>query len=232
MTLDEKSGRTMLGYYLQLTLWTLFNAVVTFLADGTLAYPGCWAMNEMFGGGGVVMVAWLSRRSPQLLRERMSPPIQKHQERWDRIWLSLFILAFLVWFAFMPWDAARRYFTAVPLWLQAVGGLLIVANYAGTFWTFNANTFAAPVVKIQEGQTVIDTGPYALVRHPMYASALLLFLGMPLLFGSWSGLWGTAVLGIALAWRSVREETVLRRQFANYDDYSRRVRYRLVPLVW
>ena len=89
MTLDEKSGRTMLGYYLQLTLWTLFLAVVTFLAAGTLAYPGGWAMIVLFGGGGVVMVAWLSRRSPQLLRERMSPPIQKHQERWDRIWLSL-----------------------------------------------------------------------------------------------------------------------------------------------
>jgi len=126
-----------------------------------------------------------------LLRERMSSPIQKSQEGWDKIWLSLFVLAFCLWFAFIPWDAARSNFTAVPFWLQVVGALLILANYAGCFWIFNVNSFAAPVVKIQEGQTVIDTGPYALVRHPMYSSSLLLFLGMPLLLGSWLGLWGS-----------------------------------------
>lgn len=232
MTSQAKGQRTLVGYYMQLFLWMVFMAVVTFLAAGTLDYPAGWIMIILFGGCGLILIAWLSRRSPQLLRERMSSPIQKDQEGWDKIWLSLFVLAFCLWFAFMPWDAARSSFTAVPVWLQVLGGLLIVANYAGCFWTFNENTFAAPVVKIQEGQTVIDTGPYALVRHPMYSSALLLFFGMPLLLGSWSGLWGSLVLSIALAWRSTNEEKALRRQFIDYDDYSRRVRYRLVPYIW
>ena len=232
MTSQAKHERTMASYYLQLFLWVLLMAAVTFLAAGTLAYPPGWIMVVLFGVGGVAVIVWLSQRSPQLLRERMSPPIQKGQEAWDKIWLSLFVLAFFLWFAFMPWDAARSNFKAVPVWLQVVGGLLILANYAGCFWTFNANTFAAPVVKIQEGQTVIDTGPYALVRHPMYSSSLLLFLGMPLLLGSWLGLWGSLVLGVALAWRSVNEEKALRRQFVDYDDYSRRVRYRLIPYLW
>ncbi|WP_054310689.1 isoprenylcysteine carboxylmethyltransferase family protein [Mesorhizobium sp. 1M-11] len=232
MTSQAKGQRTLVGYYLQLLLWMVFMAVVTFLAAGTLAYPAGWIMIVLFGGGGVALIAWLSRRSPQLLRERMSSPIQKGQEGWDKVWLSLFVLAFCLWFAFMPWDAARSNFTAVPLWLQVVGALLILANFVGCFWTFNVNSFAAPVVKIQEGQTVIDTGPYALVRHPMYSSALLLFFGMPLLLGSWAGLWGSLALSLALAWRSVNEEKALRRQFVDYDDYSRRVRYRLVPHVW
>lgn len=232
MTSPTDRERSMAGYYLQLLLWMIFMAVITFLAAGTLAYPAGWVMIILFGGCGLILITWLARRSPQLLRERMSSPIQKGQENWDKVWLSLFVLAFCLWFAFMPWDAARSNFTAIPVWLQAIGGLLIVANYAGCFWTFNENSFAAPVVKIQEGQTVIDTGPYALVRHPMYSSALLLFFGMPLLLGSWTGLWGSLVLSIALAWRSVNEEKALRRQFADYDDYSRRVRYRLVPYIW
>ncbi|WP_379067947.1 methyltransferase family protein [Mesorhizobium sp. UC22_110] len=222
----------MIRYYLQLIVWMLFMAGITFLAAGTLAYPAGWTMIILFGGGGIAMIAWLAHRSPQLLRERMASPIQKDQEGWDKIWLSLFTLAFFAWFAFMPWDAARSNFMAVPMWLQITGGLLILANYAGCFWTFNENTFAAPVVKIQEGQTVIDTGPYALVRHPMYSSALLLFFGMPLLLGSWSGLWGSLVLSLALAWRSVNEEKALRRQFVDYGDYSQRVRYRLIPYLW
>lgn len=232
MTSQAKGQRTLASYYLQLLLWMVFMAVVTFLAAGTFAYPAGWIMIVLFGGGGVALIAWLSRRSPQLLRERMSSPIQKGQEGWDKVWLSLFVLAFFLWFAFMPWDAARSNFIAVPFWLQVVGALLVLANYAGCFWTFNVNSFAAPVVKIQEGQTVIDTGPYALVRHPMYSSALLLFFGMPLLLGSLTGLWGALVLSIALAWRSVNEEKALRRQFVDYDDYSRRVRDRLVPYIW
>jgi protein-S-isoprenylcysteine O-methyltransferase Ste14 len=133
---------------------------------------------------------------------------------------------------FMSWDAARTGFTAVPPWLQAAGALCILLNGAGTWWTFRENTFAAPVVKIQEGQKVIDTGPYAFVRHPMYASTLFLFIGVPLLLGSWLGLAFAAMIVLGLAWRAVREENTLRAELPGYDAYAARVRYRLVPFVW
>jgi protein-S-isoprenylcysteine O-methyltransferase Ste14 len=94
------------------------------------------------------------------------------------------------------------------------------------------NTFAAPVVKIQEGQRVIETGPYAIVRHPMYASALFLFIGVPLLLGSWLGLAFSALLILAIAWRAVQEERVLRAELRGYEDYTTRVRYRFIPFVW
>jgi len=102
----------------------------------------------------------------------------------------------------------------------------------GAWRTFRENSFAAPVVKLQEGQKTIDTGPYAIVRHPMYASALALFIGAPLLLGSYLGLVGSVVLILAIAWRAVNEERVLRASLKGYDDYMKRVRYRFAPGVW
>src|SRR5262249_1768899 len=143
-----------------------------------------------------------------------------------------FVIGFYAWLAFMSHDAARTGFHAMPVSLQILGFLVIVINGAGTWWTFRENAFAAPVVKIQENQRVIDTGPYAFVRHPMYASALFLFLGVPLLLGSWMGLAFSLLFIAGLAWRTVREEHTLRTELPGYEAYAARVRYRFVPGVW
>ncbi len=158
------------------------------------------------------MILWLSKHSPSLLRERMASPLQRDQKPWDRVWLSLFMLGFCAWMAFMGWDAARTGFTAVPLWLQVLGGLAILVNSVGYLVDVpGEHAFAAPVVKIQKGQHVIDTGPYAIVRHPMYAGALFFLVGLPLLLGSWLGLAFSVlfILGIASA-RSARGERLAR----------------------
>ncbi|ETR77330.1 isoprenylcysteine carboxyl methyltransferase [Afipia sp. P52-10] len=222
----------MLRYLLQLLVWTVFMAVLVLWPAGTLVYPAGWVLIAMFGIGGLAMVLWLARQSPDLLRERMASPLQRAQKPWDRAWLGLFILGFCSWIALMGWDAARAGFTAIPFWLQGLGGVCIVLNGAGTWWTFRENAFAAPVVKIQTGQRTIDTGPYALVRHPMYASTVFLFLGVPLLLGSWLGLVLAVLLVLALAWRTVHEERTLRRELSGYEAYAARVRYRIIPLVW
>jgi protein-S-isoprenylcysteine O-methyltransferase Ste14 len=88
------------------------------------------------------------------------------------------------------------------------------------------------VVKIQQGQRAIDTGPYAIVRHPMYTSALFLFIGVPLLLGSWLGLAVSALFILAIAWRAVHEERVLHAELSGYESYAARVRYRFIPFVW
>lgn len=222
----------MIRIWLQLAFWMLFMAALVMWPAGTLAYPGGWALIALHAVGGVATILWLARRSPSLLRERMAAPVQRDQKPWDRVWLVLFILAFCFWNGFSSWDAARNGFTAVPVWLQVAGALLILLNSAGVWWTFRENAFAAPVIKIQEGQRVIDTGPYALVRHPMYASAMFLFIGTPLLLGSWRGLALSAILILAIAWRAVHEERTLRQELPGYADYTVRVRYRFAPLVW
>lgn len=222
----------MAVYMLQLLIWTVFMGILILWPAGTLAYPGAWALLALFTVGGVAMVLWLSKRSPSLLRERMASPLQREQKPWDRIWLMLFMVGYCAWMAFMSWDAARTGFTAVPVWLQVIGGLFILVNYAGTYWTFRENAFAAPVVKIQKGQRAIDSGPYAYVRHPMYASAIFLLIGTPLLLGSWIGLLLSLVFILGVAWRAVHEEGALRDELQGYSDYAARVRYRLVPHVW
>lgn len=222
----------MLIYLLQLLAWTVFMAVLILWPTGTLAYPAGWVLIVLFGFGGLAMVLWLARKSPSLLRERMASPLQRDQKSWDRVWIGIFIVGFCAWMAFMGWDAARTRFEAMPLWLQVLGGVFIVLNGVGTWWTFRENAFAAPVVKIQQGQRTIDTGPYAIVRHPMYASTLLLFAGVPLLLGSWLGLLLAAVFILGLGWRTVHEEQTLRAELSGYEAYAERVRYRIVPFVW
>jgi len=213
-------------------IWFVFMGALLFLPAGTMAFPGAWALMILLVTGGVTVTAWLAKHSPRLLQERLGAPIQHGQKWWDRIWTPLFMCAFCGWLAAMGWDASRTRFNAVPAWGQVLGGLAVALSMLGGWWAFRVNAFAAPVVKIQEGQKVIDTGPYAAVRHPMYADALLLFAGAPLLLGSWLGLMLAPVLILGMAWRAVHEEEVLRRDLVGYDEYARRVRYRLIPGIW
>lgn len=222
----------MIGILLQLALWTALLGVLILWPAGTPDYPGAWVLLALFGLGGLAMVLWLQKHSPRLLRERMASPWQREQKPWDRVWLAVFMLGFFVWMAFMGFDAARTGFSAIPLWLQVIGVLAILLNGAGTWWTFRENAFAAPVVKVQKDQQVIDTGPYAIVRHPMYASTLFLFIGMPLLLGSWLGLVFAGVFILAIAWRAVHEERTLIAELKGYADYAERVRWRIIPFIW
>jgi protein-S-isoprenylcysteine O-methyltransferase Ste14 len=222
----------MLILTLQIIAWTAAMAVVLLWPAGTLAYPGGWAFIVLFGTAGFVISVWLYKHNPRLLRERMASPIQREQKPWDRAFLSAFIIGFFAWMAFMAWDASRAHFVAVPGWLQAVGGVAVSLGFLGGWLAFRENTFAAPVVKIQEGQKPIDTGVYGIVRHPMYAGAVVYLVGLPLLLGSWRGLALTPVLILGLAWRIVHEERTLRGELPGYNEYTARVRYRLVPYVW
>src|SRR5262249_50333996 len=154
----------------------------------TLAYPGAWVFLAIFLVGGVAVTAWMARYSPSLLRERMSSPLQREQKAWDKLFLTILIVGFATWLAVTGLGAAPSSFAAVPAWPQAAAASVVAYYMHGAWATFRANAFAAGLVKVQEGHKVIDPGPYAVVRHPMYASALFFFAGTPLLLGSWLGL--------------------------------------------
>jgi protein-S-isoprenylcysteine O-methyltransferase Ste14 len=213
-------------------LWFVLTGALIFWPAGTLAYPGGWAFIIVLAGGGLAMTIWLAKTNPTLLRERLRSPVQRNQTPWDRIWAPIFFAMFIGWLAFMGWDARRTGFMAVPAWAQGLGALGCVAAMVGSWRTLRENPFAAPVVKIQEGHRVIDTGPYAVVRHPMYATALPMLAGMPLLLGSWWGFALSPILILGIAWRAVHEERTLRTQLKGYDEYAARVRYRFIPSVW
>jgi protein-S-isoprenylcysteine O-methyltransferase Ste14 len=164
----------------------------------------------------------------------MGPIIQRGQKGWDKLLLSVFFLLYLLWLVLIAFDAKRFAWSAVPVWLEVVGGMLICVTFYVMWLVTRENSFAAPVVKVQKerGHKVVSTGPYAFVRHPMYGGIIPLFIGTPLLLGSWWGLLFSVVLLLLLAIRAVLEERTLMAELDGYADYARRVRYRLVPRLW
>jgi protein-S-isoprenylcysteine O-methyltransferase Ste14 len=210
----------------------LVMGAVLFASAGSLAWPGAWAFLVEMGVSSVWLGLWLARHDRALLAERLGAPVAKAQSPWDRVFMVAALILFLAWMGFMGWNWRTSHRADVALWLQGVGFALIAACMWVGFLTFRANSFAAPVVKLQSDQTVATGGPYRYVRHPMYAGALLYFLGVPLVLGEWRGLGLTPFLVVGLAARAVGEERVLRAGLAGYADYASRVRYRFVPLVW
>ncbi|TIU61011.1 MAG: isoprenylcysteine carboxylmethyltransferase family protein, partial [Mesorhizobium sp.] len=147
--------------------------------------------------------------------------------------LSILLIGIFAWLALMGLDF-RFGWSAAPVWVQAIGMLVLLVGIWICYLTMLENSFAAPVVKIQDerGQKVITTGPYGYVRHPMYAGAILYFAGTALVLGSWWGLALVPVFIVLLAIRTFIEEKTLRTGLRGYDNYAARVRYKLVPMVW
>lgn len=203
-------------------------------AAGTWRWPQAWVFIIEMMASGIAIGLWLARYDPGLLAERMSSPLQRGQAAGDKVLLLCLFIAWPAWLVFMALDAARFEWSHLPAWTQVAGALLILVAMYAFYCTFRENSFAAPVVKIQKerGQTVVTTGPYSLVRHPMYAGGSLLFFAIPMLLGSGYGLALAPAWVILLMLRIPLEERVLRENLAGYGDYMKRVRYRLVPGVW
>jgi protein-S-isoprenylcysteine O-methyltransferase Ste14 len=163
----------------------------------------------------------------------MKPIVQKNQPLWDRILLPVVIVLWLGWLALTGFDA-RNGWSAMPGWLQWIGAAGVAFSMWLWFLVFRENTFLAPVVKIQKerGHKVVSTGPYAIVRHPMYAIGLILIAASTLMLGSWYGFAAVFALAILLIVRTALEDRELKRGLPGYKDYAARVRYRLVPLIW
>jgi protein-S-isoprenylcysteine O-methyltransferase Ste14 len=224
----------MARFVLQTGAWLAFMAVLLFVPAGNWRWAQGWAFLAIFAVGSFGFGVWLRRRDPALLASRLGRPVQPGQPTWDRIFLLAFILVWCGWIALMALDAQRWGTSEVaPAW-NVVGGALVVAGFLGTVAVFRENSFAAPVVRVQaeRGQRLIDTGPYAFVRHPMYASGALYLAGMPLLLGSWYGLLVVPFMIFGVTRRAVLEERLLERELPGYAQYMRRVRYRLIPGVW
>jgi protein-S-isoprenylcysteine O-methyltransferase Ste14 len=221
-------------FLVRTVLYLIIIGAILFGAAGTFDWPEAWiylawAAIISFGGG-----FWLARHDPALLAERLGSLIQRDQKRWDKIFMTIMMALWFGWLVLMGLDAGRYHWSHVPIALQLAGFVLLCLGSYLVGLTFRANSYAAPVVKIQKerGHRVVTTGPYAYVRHPMYAGALLILAGAPLLLGSWWGLAAAAAFVLLIAIRAVLEERMLAAELAGYADYAARVRYRLVPYLW
>jgi protein-S-isoprenylcysteine O-methyltransferase Ste14 len=219
---------------IQTFAWVGTLGALLFLAAGTAHWPEAWIFLIGFTVLGLGLGSSLARRDPGLLEERLRSPIQKNQKGADKILLTVLILLMYAWLAFMALDAVRFGWSRVPRWVEGFGALGVLLSTWIGYRALRANPFAAPVVKIQKerGQRIVTTGPYRYVRHPMYGGALLWFIGLPLLLGSWWGLAAAPVFLVLLVIRIRIEEKALRNELQGYAAYAEQVRYRLVPLIW
>jgi protein-S-isoprenylcysteine O-methyltransferase Ste14 len=205
-----------------------------FLPAGTLAWPAAWAYLTLFFGFTLALSIWLLRFNPDLLAERLTGIGKPDQKTWDKLFLALTAFAFFGWLVVMAFDAVRFHWSRLPPWLQWCGAALLLGSFYIFYLTFRENSYLSPAVRVQteRGQTVISTGPYKYVRHPMYAGFLLFAISTALLLGSCYGLLGALLLVGMIAWRAVREEHVLELELKGYGEYMERVRYRFLPYVW
>jgi protein-S-isoprenylcysteine O-methyltransferase Ste14 len=211
----------------------IFFGVPLFAVAGTLDWPRAW----IFVAAVTALSAWtmfgVLAHDPALLDERYGAPIQRDQPLADKIITPLIALGFLAFVLFIPRDVVHyRMLGSPPLGLALVGFALFVAGWLLITAALRANAFAAPIVKHPEGQRVIDQGPYRIIRHPMYAAALLMFVGMPLWLGSYAGIIAAALPMLPIVARIVVEERTLRRDLLGYADYAARVRWRMIPGLW
>ena len=218
---------------LQSTFFVVALAALLFGSAGSLDWPAAWVFLFVSATLGPACGLRLASTDPALLAERLRPTFQADQPAADKKFMIAFAIASLVWLIAIGLDR-RAHASDVPFALQATGLAMVLLSTAFIMWVFRANSFAAPVVKVQDARhhRVISSGPYAFVRHPMYSGILLLFVGVPLLLGSWWGVAIAPVFFLLFAIRTRIEERTLAEGLPDYADYAARVRYRLVPGLW
>lgn len=209
----------------------LFAAVLLWPA-GRLDWTAGWSYLLLFLATMLVSLVYLLRVNPEVVEHRMQ--IKKGTKRWDIVWSVLFAPLFLAMYVVAGFDAVRFGWSNMPLQLWPMGAVLWLLGNALFTWSMGVNPYFEKTVRIQteRGHHVIDTGPYALIRHPGYLGFFGWALSTPLLLGSWWAL-VPALLSIAsLVVRTGLEDRTLREELGGYQEYAGRVRYRLVPGIW
>jgi protein-S-isoprenylcysteine O-methyltransferase Ste14 len=206
-------------------------ACLLFVPAGTVRYWHAWTYLAIFFGASVLTTIDLMRRDPALLERRMKGGVTKEKRLTEKVIMAGTSLGFVAMLVVPGLD--RRYgWSIVSAPIVVVGDVLIAVGFYFIFLVYRENTFTSATIEIMAGQKVISTGPYAMVRHPMYASASLYLLGTPLALGSYWGLVPVVAMLPLLIWRLLDEERMLSEGLPGYPDYQRTVRYRLVPGIW
>jgi protein-S-isoprenylcysteine O-methyltransferase Ste14 len=209
----------------------LLLAIALFTPAWTLRFWQGWMYLFLFASSSAAITIYLWQRDRALLSRRVSAGPVAEKSRTQQIiqlFASLAFLAILV----VPSLDHRLSWSQVPLWLVLAGDLLVVLGFYIVFRVFCFNTFTTATVEVTEQQTVISTGPYAFVRHPMYSGALIMLLGTPLALASWWGLVPFALMVLVIVVRLLDEEKLLLVDLPGYTEYAARVKFRLVPRVW
>src|SRR5258708_4577829 len=200
-------------------------AALLFGSAGTFDYWQGWHFLAVYFAASIALTLYLARNDPPLLEPRTRGGPWAEKQPAQRL-IILFASAGFIGLLVIPALDRRFGWSHAPPTVELAGDLLILLGWIEIFFVFRENSFTSATIELAPDQRVISTGPYALVRHPMYAAALVMLLGIPLALGSWWGLVALAVISPALIWRIFDEETFLADNLPGYAEYTRKVRYR------
>ena len=218
---------------IRLSAWTAASAALLFATAGTVTWPAAWAYLALIaaitGAHAVIVV----RLHPDLVQERLRPP--SDAKAWDRPLVAIVaVFGPMLLLALCGLDRRFEWSGRSPAWAQAAGLAAVAAGGALSNWAVAANRFFSALVRIQRdrGHSVVDAGPYRYVRHPAYAGSVIYMIGMTFALGSHVALAAAVLVGVVTVVRTSLEDKTLRRELDGYAEYTRRVRFRLLPGVW
>ncbi len=203
-------------------------ALLLFVPAGTPRYWQAWAYLAVFFGTSSVITVYLMKNDPALLRRRLRGGPTAEKETSQKIIMSFTSIGFVALLVVSALDHRFGWSSPPALLTIAADGLILLGLYI-VFLVYRENSFSSATIEVAADQRVISTGPYAVVRHPMYAGGFLYLLATPLALGSWWGLLAAAALAPFLAWRLFDEERLLKEKLPGYADYCSRTRWRLIP---
>lgn len=214
----------------------IFFAIALMWPAGNWYWWEAWVVIVLWGVYGFVMIVYLLRYDTELLSERMKfVPIDKEQKIWDKIIMLIFFIAGISLYIVPGFDVVRyEWSESLPLWMKVLAMLVHLPCFVLLAWVMRENTYLSQVVKIDEerGHKVITTGPYALVRHPMYIVIVVLLFAIPIALGSRFALILAMFLTVLLIVRTYLEDRTLHAELEGYPEYAKKMPYRLIPEIW
>ncbi len=208
-------------------------AAILFIPAGSLRFWHGWALLSLMVVSGLVFVIYYYKRDPRFLESRL---LMREKIGEQKLIMKLMRLVFFSAYLLAGLDYrlgwSRLFLRPVPLWLTVLSLVLVLTSYLFLFWVFHVNRFAASIIQVGAGQAVISTGPYRIVRHPMYFGMIVMWLFIPLALGSYFAWPAFALLIPGIVLRLLNEERVLRRELPGYAEYCLRSRFRLIPFLW
>ena len=220
--------KLMLNALTKFILGVVLVGAMLFLPAWTLHYPNAWLFMALLFVPMLLMGTVLFIKAPALLKKRLD---NKEKEKAQKGVIALSGLMFPMGFVLSALDF-RFGWSSVPLWLTATASALFLLGYGMYAEVMRENAYLSRTVKVQENQTVVSTGLYGIVRHPMYLATLFMFIPLPLILGSFWGLIPFALYIPTTVVRIVNEEKVLSEGLDGYTEYKEKVRYRLIPFLW
>ncbi len=205
--------------------------VAIFVPIWTLNFWQGWACLAAFFVPACAITVWVAKYDPALLERRLKAGPTAEKEKGQKVVQLIASVVFLADFA-VPAIDHRLGWSTVPGFAAVLGDLAMVLGFVIVFAVFRANSFTSGIIEVADDQKVISTGPYALVRHPMYVGGLVMLYGIPLALASWWGMLVNVPMTAAVVWRLLDEERFLAEKLPGYAEYREKVRYRLVPLLW